>query len=79
MQDVTTPGSEDLLIIQPLLDAGLDRDAVRELLFRVSFDGLVTAGPCDVALLRSQPPALRAAWIETVDRMLRVPEPSSGP
>ena len=51
MQDVTTPGSEDLWIIQPLLDAGLDRDAVRELLFRVSFDSLVTAAPGDVAFL----------------------------
>ena len=78
MLDVTTPGSEDLWIIQPLLDAGLDHDDVRELLFRVSFDSLVTAAPGDVAFLRSQPPAFRAAWIETFDRMLRVPEPSNG-
>ena len=75
------PGSEDLWIIQPLLDAGLDRDAVRELLFRVSFDSLVTAAVrvSTCRLPRSQPPAIRAAWIETFDRMLRVPEPSSGP
>jgi hypothetical protein len=78
-QDVTMPGSEDLWIIQPLLDAGLDLDAVRDLLFRVSFDCLVTSGPDDVdAFVRSQPTHLRAAWIETVDRMLRVPEPSTG-
>jgi hypothetical protein len=79
MQDVTMPGSEDLWTIQPLLDAGLDADAVRDLLFRISFECLVTTEPCDVAFLRSQPPAVRAAWIETVDRMLRVPEPSNRP
>ena len=74
------PGSEDLWIIQPLLDAGLGRDAVGKLLFRVSFDCLVTAGPVRrvAPFLRSQPAAVQAAWIETVDRMLRVPEPHSG-
>ena len=72
-------GSEDLWIIQPLLDAGLDLDAVRDLLFRVGFEWLITTGPGDVdAFLRSQPPPVRAAWIETVDRMLCVPEPSTG-
>jgi hypothetical protein len=76
---VTIPGSEDLWIIQPLLDAGLDLDAVRDLLFRVGFESLLTTGPGDVdAFLREQPPGVRAAWIETVDRMLRVPEPSTG-
>ena len=78
-QDVATPESKDVWIIQPLLDAGLDPDDVRDLLFRVTFESLVTAGPCDVVFLRSQPPALRAAWIQTFDRMLRVPAPSNGP
>ena len=74
------PGSPDLCIIQPLLDAGLDLDAVRDLLFRVGFERLVATGPGDVdAFLRSQPPKVRAAWIETVDLMLRVPEPSTRP
>ena len=69
--------SEDLWIIQPLLEAGLDLDSVRELMFRVSFECTVTDGRCDVsdvaALLGPQPTAVRAAWITTVDRMLRAP------
>jgi hypothetical protein len=81
-QDVAMPGSEDLWTIQPLLDAGLDLDEVGDLLFRFSFECLVETGQCDVwdagALLPSRSTAVRAAWIETVDRMLRVPEPRIG-
>ena len=79
---MTSRPSEDLWIIQPLLEAGLGPDDVQKLLLRVSFACLVTAGRCDVsdatAFLGSQPPAVQAAWVETVDRMLRVPEPRSG-
>jgi hypothetical protein len=78
--DVTRRESEDLWIIQPLLEAGLDLDRVRELMVRVSFECIVTDGRCDVSdvtdLLGSQPAAVRAAWITTVDRMLRAPEMS---
>jgi hypothetical protein len=81
--DVTMPGSPVLRAIQPLLDAGLHVDEIRDLLFRVSFACLATAGQCDVsdatAFLGPQPAAVRAAWIETVDRMLRDPEMSTGP
>ncbi len=74
--------SEDLWVIQPLLEAGLGPEEVQQLLIRVSFACLVTAGRCDVsdatAFLGSQPAAVQAAWVETVDRMLRVPEPRSG-
>src|SRR4051794_2014589 len=80
--DVTGRGSEDLWIIQPLLEAGLAPDDVEKLLLRVSFACLVTAGRCDLsdatAFLGAQPAAVQAAWVETVDRMLRVPEPRSG-
>jgi hypothetical protein len=61
-------------IIQPLLEAGLDLDEVRTLLFRVGFECLVTEGTCDLsdptAFLGPQPAVVRAAWLETVDRML---------
>jgi hypothetical protein len=80
--DVTVRRSEDLWIIQPLLEAGLGPEEVQKLLLRVSFACLVTAGRCDVSdattFLGSQPAVVQAAWVETVDRMLRVPEPSSG-
>ena len=76
------PGSSELRIIQPLLDAGLDLDEVRDLLFRVGFECLVNPGQSNVSdttrLLGPQPTAVRAAWIEAVDRMLRAPDMGSG-
>jgi hypothetical protein len=71
---VTTVRPEEW-IIAPLLDAGLDLEAVRALLSRVNFECVVTGGRCDVwdvsAFLGQQHAVVRAAWIETVDRMLR--------
>ena len=79
---MTTSGSRDLRTIQPLLEAGLALDDVRDLLFRVSFAHMVNAGQCDVwdatAFLGPQPAAVRAAWIETVDRMLRESDVNAG-
>ena len=60
-------------IVEPLLDAGIDVDDVRTLLFRVTFECL-TGGRNDIsdvsAFLGEQPPPVRAAWVETVNRML---------
>ena len=62
-----------LWVIQPLLDAGLAVDDVGRLLLRVTFDCLV-GGRSDIsdvsAFLGEQPPPVRAAWVETVNRML---------
>ena len=62
-----------LWVIQPLLDAGLGVDDVGTLLLRVTFDCLV-GGRSDIsdvsAFLGEQPPPVRAAWVETVNRML---------
>ncbi len=73
--------SEPHRIIQPLIDAGLGLDEVRTLLFRVSFDCLVSEGGCDLsdvtAFLGPQPGAVRAAWLETVDRMMSAREVSA--
>jgi hypothetical protein len=72
-------GSEDLWIIEPLLEAGLDIEEVRTLLTRVSFESVVTDGLSDVSdatvFLGFRSPAVQAAWIETVDRMLRLTQP----
>jgi hypothetical protein len=55
---VTSSGSRDLRTIQPLLEAGLALDDVRDLLFRVSAR-MVNAGHCDgwdaTAFLGPQP------------------------
>ena len=60
-------------IVAPLLGAGLDVDDVRTLLVRVTFECLV-GGRTDLsdvsAFLGEQPPPVRAAWNETVNRML---------
>lgn len=60
-------------VIQPLLDAGLAVEDVRTLLVRVTFECLV-GGRTDLsdvsAFLGEQPPLVRAAWNETVNRML---------
>jgi hypothetical protein len=65
--------SQPQWIVAPLLDAGLDVDDVRTLLFRVTFECLV-GGRNDLsdvsAFLGEQPPPVRAAWVETVNRML---------
>jgi hypothetical protein len=75
--------SQPQWIVAPLLGAGLDLDEVRTLLFRVSFECLVTRGRLDVwdvsAFLDQHPAAVRAAWIETVDRMLRAGDDAIAP
>ena len=61
-------------VVRPLVDAGLDQGDLHALLVRVTFECLVTGGRCDVSDLETflgpQSPAVRAAWVETVGRML---------
>lgn len=65
--------SQPQWIVAPLLDAGLHLDDVRTLLFRVTFECL-TGGRTDLsdvsAFLGEQPSHVRAAWVETVNRMI---------
>jgi hypothetical protein len=69
--------SQPQWIVAPLLGAGLDVDEVRTLLLRVTFECLV-GGRHDIsnvsAFLGEQPPLVRAAWVETVNRMLGTSE-----
>ncbi len=61
-------------LIEPLLDAGLDLDEIRSLVFRLGFEGIVcaeTGGSSDVhRLVGDQPIPVQAAWARMVDRML---------
>lgn len=73
-----TRESAELWIIQPLLEVGLGLDEVCELLFLVSFRSMANPERCDVLdateFLGHRSASVRAAWIETVDRMLGIPE-----
>lgn len=61
-------------IIEPLADAGLEPEQIRELLFRLALDaivgedGMTVAGLTDV--VRDQPPEVQAAWLRVIGRMI---------
>jgi len=58
-------------IIEPLLDAGLDLEQIRVLLFRVAFEDIVgTSDTALTALVGDQPPAVQAAWRHAIGRMI---------
>ena len=61
-------------VLQPLADAGLNRDTIEALLFRLGFEAIVSCGrTLDAGLLRvagEQSPAVNGALAETIDRML---------
>jgi hypothetical protein len=65
---------EHYRIIEPLVDAGLELEQVRDLLFRLAFDAIVSEGSATVSsvtdLVRDQPPEIRAAWIRVIGRMI---------
>lgn len=67
-------------VIQPLLAAGLALDEVRDRLFHLAFDAVVSEGRSTVAavaqLITHQPAHLRAAWVEVVHRMITLHEPA---
>ena len=69
-----------LWLIQPLLDAGLDLEDVTGLVSRLAFEAVVAGPELDDAvcgLVADRPPAVRAAWTETIHRMITVPAPRS--
>ena len=61
-------------VIRPLIDAGLGLDRIRDLLFRLGFEAIVTEGRGTAAHVASrvdaEPPHVRAAWPEVIGRML---------
>jgi len=64
-------------VIQPLVDAGLALDQIRVLVFDLAFDGIINDGRATVAgieaIVRDQPAEVRAAWAETIGRLLALP------
>jgi hypothetical protein len=66
-------------LIQPLIEAGLDLEEIRTLVFRLGFDVLVgrdgTAGLAGVVTdpVTDRPPEVQAAWAEMIGRMLHDP------
>ena len=71
-----SPGVQQQWIVQPLVDAGVQPERVRELVFRLAFDDVVREGSGTVTdlgeLVADQPPAVRAAWAQVIGRMLAV-------
>jgi hypothetical protein len=64
-------------IVQPLIDAGLPSETITDLLFRLGFEAV--ARPADLdgwvrAVVADQPAAVRAAWVETLSRMIAAAE-----
>jgi hypothetical protein len=61
-------------VIRPLIDAGLGLDRIRELLFRLGFEAIVTEGRATAAqvatMVSSEPPHVQAAWHEVIGRMI---------
>ena len=56
-------------MIEPLLDAGLDLDEIRVLVFRLAFETIVGTGPL-TELAGDQPPRVQAAWRHAIGRMI---------
>ena len=61
-------------VIRPLIDAGLGLDRIRDLLFRLGFEAIVSEGRGTAAevkaIVSSEPPHVQAAWHEVIARML---------
>jgi hypothetical protein len=61
-------------VIRPLIDAGLGLDRIRDLLFRLGFEAIVSEGRGTAAqvttIVRHEPPHVQAAWHEVIGRML---------
>jgi hypothetical protein len=73
----TAPQQETAWLVQPLVDAGLDLDEIQVLVTRLGFEVVVSGDRgVDVRLLDvvgHHPPAVRAAWVEVLERMTSRP------
>jgi hypothetical protein len=61
-------------VIRPLIDAGLDLDRIRDLLFRLGFEAIVSEGRGTAAqvttMIACEPRHVQAAWHEVIGRMI---------
>jgi len=67
-------------LVRPLIDAGMGIDGIRELLFRLGFEAIVSEGTVVQVstLVADQPPPVRAAWTEVIHRMTSLHRANSG-
>ena len=67
-------------VIEPLVDAGLDREQIESLIFRLGFESIVNGGRGAVTgftdLVRDQPAQIQAAWWRAIGRMMAIPWPA---
>ena len=63
-------------VIEPLVDAGLELDQIRGLLFHLAFDAIVSEGTTTVSdvttVVRDQSPQVQAAWLRVIGRMIAI-------
>ena len=68
-------------VVQPLLDAGLELDTIRALVFQLAFEAVVRDGTAPPNLVRTLvadlSPAVQTAWAETIGRMVLIDLPPS--
>jgi hypothetical protein len=68
------PHQQHEWVIRPLIDAGLGLDRIRELLFRLGFEAIVSEGRSTAAqvstMVSSEPPHVQAAWHQVIGRMI---------
>ncbi len=61
-------------VIRPLIEAGLGLDRIRDLLFRLGFEAIVSEGRGTATqvttMVIDQPVHVQAAWTEVIDRMI---------
>jgi hypothetical protein len=66
-------------VVQPLLDVGLDQDQIRDMVFRLAFQDVVSEGRDTLRwvteLVVDQPAEVRTAWAQTIARMLTLEFP----
>lgn len=63
-------------IVEPLIEAGLEPERIRTLVFRLGFEAIVDDGPAApdrlIGLVRHEAAEVRTAWTAMIGRMLAV-------
>lgn len=71
---------QSLWVVQPLIDAGMELEQIRTLVFRLAFEGIVGEACSSLAglqeLVADRPPRVQAAWVQTIGRMLAFEPPA---
>lgn len=67
-------------VVQPLIDAGLQLEEIRSLVFGLAFQGVVGEGrgvlACIRDLVADRPAEVRSAWVEVVHRLFQLEPPT---